>query len=98
MQDVMSVRLDRDVMDFLKNESKEEKIDKAKILRELVDKGRIYLAIEEYKKGEISIGRAAEKAGVNIGTMMDLLAELGIKSNITKELYLQGLKNLKKVW
>ena len=55
------------------------------------------MAVEEYKKGKISIGKAAKEAGVSLWEMMYILKELGVKSNITKEDYLQGLKNLEKI-
>ena len=94
MQKILSVRMDKDDLEFLKAESKEGKVEKAKILRELVEKGRLQLAIEQYKQGKISIGRAAEKAGITISEMMDRLAEAGVPNRITLEQHLQGLKNL----
>ena len=97
MQKILSVRLEKSDLEFLKTEAKEEKVDKAKVLRELVEKGRLQLAIEQYKQGKVSIGRAAEKAGITISEMMDKLAELGIPNKITLEQHLQGLKNLEKV-
>ncbi len=63
-----------------------------------MEKGRLQKAIEQYKNGKISIGRAAEKAGITISEMMDKLAEQGVKNQMTKEHYLQGLKNLEKAW
>ncbi|MDD5147876.1 MAG: UPF0175 family protein [Candidatus ainarchaeum sp.] len=98
MQKVLSVRIEAEDLDFIKSESKEEKTDKAKMLREIVKKGRLQMAIEQYKAGKISIGKAAEKSGLTISEMTDKLAELGIKNNITKEQYLQGMKNIEKIW
>lgn len=51
-----------------------------------------------YKKGTASLGRAAEIAGVPVGEMIALFAEYGVKSNLRKEDYFQGLANLEKVW
>ena len=59
---------------------------------------RILHAIDCYKKGKASIGRAAELAGVSISKMMDILAAFGVKSNVTYDDYAEGLKNLRKVW
>lgn len=73
-------------------------MEKAKLLREIVKKGRLQLAIEQYKNGKISLGKAAEKAGIALTEMIDILAELGIKNPMTKEQYLQGLKNIEKIW
>jgi len=93
MQKILSMRIDEDDLEFVELEAKEEKADKAKIIRELIEKGRLQVSIEQYSKGKISLGKAAEKAGITISEMMDKLAELGIQNPMTKEQYLQGLKN-----
>ncbi|MFH1391754.1 MAG: UPF0175 family protein [Candidatus Diapherotrites archaeon] len=93
MQEVMSMRLEKDDLDFVKLEAKEEKADKAKIIRDLIGLGRLQLAIDQYKNGKISIGKAAEKAGITTSEIMEKLAELGIKNPVTKEQYLSSLKN-----
>lgn len=98
MTRTMSIRMDKENYEFLTELSKEEKGDLSKAVRELVYKGRLLLAVERYKKGEASLGKAAELAGVPIGHMVTLLAEYGIKSNLEKEDYLKGLEHLKKVW
>jgi predicted HTH domain antitoxin len=64
----------------------------------LVTRGRILLAVERYKKGEASLGKAAELAGLPVGQMMTILTEFGVESRIEKEEYLQGIENLAKVW
>jgi predicted HTH domain antitoxin len=64
----------------------------------MVTRGRILLAVERYKKGEASLGRAAELAGVPVGQMMTVLTEFGVESRLEREDYLQGLKDLQKVW
>lgn len=94
----MSIRMDRDNYEFLNEISKEERSDLSKAVRDLVSRGRILLAVERYKKGEASLGRAAELAGLPVGQMMTILTEFGVESRIEKEDYLQGLQNLAKVW
>jgi predicted HTH domain antitoxin len=64
----------------------------------MVTRGRILLAVERYKKGEASLGRAAELAGVPVGKMMTILTEYGVESRVEQEDYLQGLQSLSKVW
>jgi len=98
MQRVISIRLDDKDLEFVKKSAKERKVEKAKILREVIEKGRLYLAIEQYRQGKISLGKAAEIANRSIGEFIDLLAELGVKNPMTKQQYLQGLKNLGKIW
>jgi predicted HTH domain antitoxin len=94
----LSVRMDRDNYEFLSEMSKAERSDLSKAVRDLVTRGRVLLAIERYRKGEASLGRAAEMAGLPVGQMMTILAEFGIESRIEKDDYLQGLKNLARVW
>jgi predicted HTH domain antitoxin len=94
----MSVRMYRQNYDFLHQITKEEGSDLSKAVRDMVTRGRILLAVERYKKGEASLGRAAELAGVPVGQMMAILVEFGVESRLEKEDYLQGLKNLQKVW
>lgn len=55
-------------------------------------------AVEQYKKGEASLGRAAELAGIPLGQMMTVLTEFGVESRIEQEDYLQGLAALRKAW
>ena len=98
MTKTMSIRMDEENFEFLSRLSKEEKGDVSKAVRELVYKGRVMLAVEKYKKGEVSLGKAAQLAGLPIGQMMTTLSEFGVESNLEKEDYLQGLENLRKVW
>ena len=98
MSKTMSIRMDRENFEFLKAMRKEEKTDLSKAVRDLVTRGRILLAVERYKKGEASLGRAAELAGLPLGQLITLLADYGVESRLEKDDYLQGLKNLKNAW
>jgi predicted HTH domain antitoxin len=55
-------------------------------------------AIESYKKGKASIGKAAELAGVSISEMINMLSGFRIESNMDHKDYLDSLENLKRVW
>jgi predicted HTH domain antitoxin len=90
--------MDSENYDFLQEITKEEGSDLSKAVRDMVTRGRILFAVERYKKGVASLGRAAELAGVPLGQMMTILTEFGVESRLEKEDYLQGLKNLQKVW
>lgn len=94
----LSIRINDDDYKFLSSIAKEEKEDISKAVRELVDLGRIMLAIEKYKKSEASIEKAARIAGVSISMMMDIFKEYGVEANLEYEDYLKGLKTLRKVW
>lgn len=98
MSKTMSIRMDRDNYEFLSEITKEERSDLSKAVRDLVTRGRILLAVERYKRGEASLGRAAELAGLPLGQMITLLAEFGVESRIDEEDYLQGIQHLRKVW
>ena len=84
--------------EFLREITKEERSDLSKAVRDLVTRGRILLAVERYKKGEASLGRAAELAGLPLEQMITILTEFGVESRLEKDDYLQGLRNLHKVW
>ena len=98
MSKTMSIRMDRENFEFLKAMRKEEKTDLSKAVRDLVTRGRILLAVERYKKGEASLNRAAELAGLPLGQLITLLADYGVESRLEKDDYLQSLKNLKNAW
>jgi len=98
MTKTMSIRMDRDNYEFLAEISKEERSDLSKTVRDLVTRGRILLAVERYKKGEASLGKAAELAGLPVGQMMTVLTEFGVESRIEDAEYLQSLHHLAKVW
>jgi predicted HTH domain antitoxin len=94
----LSVRIDKEDYEFVKKIAKDRKEEISKTVRELVDLGRLMYAIDSYKKGKASIGKAAELAGVSISEIMDILAEFKVKSNVEFDDYLKGLENIKKVW
>jgi predicted HTH domain antitoxin len=98
MSKTMSIRMDRENYDFLNELTKEQRSDFSKAVRDMVTRGRILLAVERYKQGEASLGRAAELAGVPLGQMMTILTEYGVESRIQDEDYLQGLEGLRKAW
>lgn len=94
----LSIRMDDDDYKFLSVLAKEEKEDVSKAVRELVDLGRVMLAIGKYKKSEASIEKAAKIAGVSISKMMDIFKEYSVEANLEYEDYLKGLKTIRKIW
>ena len=98
MTKTLSIRMDAENYEFLTEITKQEHSDLSKAVRELVTRGRLLLAVERYKKGDASLGKAAELAGLSVGQMITLLAEFGVESRIEKDDYLQGLKNLTNAW
>ena len=98
MTKTMSIRMDRENFEFLSELTKEQRSDLSKAVRDMVTRGRVLFAVERYKKGEVSLGRAAELAGVPLGQVMTILTEFGVESRIEQEDYLQGLAALRKAW
>jgi predicted HTH domain antitoxin len=98
MTKTMSIRMDRDNYEFLAELSKKERSDLSKAVRDLVTRGRLLLAVERYKKGEASLGKAAELAGLPVGQLMTILTDFGVESKIDDADYLQSLHHLAKVW
>jgi predicted HTH domain antitoxin len=98
MTKTMSIRMDRENFEFLNELTKEQRSVLSKAVRDMVTRGRILLAVERYKKGKASLGRAAELAGVPVGKMMTILTEYGVESRVEQKDYLQGLQGLSKVW
>ena len=91
MTKTMSIRMDRENYEFLTKITKEERSDLSKAVRDLVNRGRVLLAVERYKKGDASLGKAAQLAGLSVVQMMTLLAEFGVESRVEKDDYLEGL-------
>ena len=94
----LSIRIKEDDYRFLSTLASEGREDVSKTVRELVDLGRVMLAIEKYRKSEASIEKAARIAGISISKMMDIFKEHGVETNIEYEDYLEGLKRLREVW
>ena len=63
MTKTMSIRMDQENFEFLNELTKEQRSDLSKAVRDMVTRGRVLLAVERYRKGEASLGRAAELAG-----------------------------------
>ncbi|MEW6089009.1 MAG: UPF0175 family protein [bacterium] len=94
----LSIRMSDDDYKFLSRLAKEEKEDVSKAVRELVDTGRVMLAIEKYKKSEASLEKSAKIAGVSISKMMDILKEYCVDTNLDFEDYLGSLNSIRKIW
>lgn len=75
--------------------------DLARILRisekELPKTVRIYLAIELYREGVISLGKAAEIAGVSRWEMMEILASKGVSIQYDEEDLREDVETLERL-
>lgn len=94
----LSIRMNENDYRSLVLLAKNEKEDVSKTVRELVELGRLMLAIEKYKNGEASIEKAARIAGISISRMLDIMKEHGVAANLEEEDYLKSLKTIRKAW
>ncbi len=96
METVVSIRLPDHDLQLVNNFASMKHKDKSTALRELVEMGGLYFAIEQYTQEKISLGKAAKLAGLTIADMMDLLTHLGIKNKLDAHEYLESKKNAEK--
>lgn len=98
MNKTISVRMDENSYKFVNYIARQEDEDISKAIRDLLQRGRLMLAIQRYQNHEISLGKAAEVAGISISEMIELLARFGLKANLEKEEYIKSLENIRKIW
>ena len=94
---VLTLRLPEEDLMAIEEISVAENVDKSTAARELIELGRAYFAIKNYKEGKISIGKAAELAVIAISEMMDLHSQLGIENKIDMTDYLAGTMTAKRL-
>ena len=79
MSEVVSARLPKEMVRFIEEIAREERVDKSTILERALEhylrEWRINKAVELYRDGLITLSRAAEIAGVSIWEMIDVLAQ-----------------------
>lgn len=100
--ELISVRFPKEDVAIIEERVRDEKTDKTTALKRIFALGarqyKLEKAVGQYREGKISIGRAAEAAGISLWEMMDELKARNIANPLAKEDYMQGLKNLEKAW
>jgi predicted HTH domain antitoxin len=94
----LSIRIDEDDYRFLATMAEEEKDDVSKTVRELVELGRLHLAMDKYRSSEASLEKSACIAGVSVSRMMDLLRDFGIEANLELEDYRASLNTARSLF
>lgn len=97
MAKVVTLRLKEKELGFIEELSRKENGDRSFAARKLIDYGWIYFILKNYKDGKMSIGKAAKELNLTITETIELLADLGIKSPISYEEYLEGHRTLKDI-
>jgi len=99
-EEVVSVRLEGEVLKYAEQRRKEEKVPMSVMIRKLLALGveyeRLRRGMELYRDRKASLGKAGEIAGIPVTQMMDWLIRFGVKSNITLEEYRAGLEHARK--
>lgn len=89
-------RVYRKQVEELDRISREEKIDRSAVLRKILDIGlHEYMkrkAIEDYRRGRLSVGKAAEDADVSIAEFYKILSEEGVPIKVDTEAMKDALK------
>ncbi len=96
-QKTLSIRVDPEEFAFLNHLTLAEKTSLSEAVRGLLERGRVMLAVERYRAGKASLGRAAELAGLSISETMDVLAQFGVPANLEYDDYLRSLPSATKV-
>lgn len=92
MKNVMSVRLDREALRNLREIAKREKKELSTVARELMEQGWVFVTLREYREGKLSLGIVAQRLGMSLSEVIDLLAELGVRSPIDYDDYLRSYR------
>jgi len=83
----VTTRVSDDIAKDLKKISKEEELDMSSVVRRLLSRSirewKVEHALEEYRKGRITLWKAARYAGVSLREMMDLAASRGVSLQYT---------------
>ncbi len=97
MENVISCRLENSEIKFLDEYAAEKNESRGRIVRALLEEGRKMEAVTAYKEGRASIGRASRIAGVPLGEFMDLLAEFGVRANVSVEDFRESIGSARKL-
>lgn len=94
MAEIVSFRFKPHELDHITKLSAAKRTDRTTAAKELIEYGWTYYVLKQYKEGRLSLGRTAKELHLTLSELIDVLADLGIKSPITYEDYLEGLRNI----
>jgi predicted HTH domain antitoxin len=90
-------RVNREQVEMLDRISREENIDRSAALRKVLNIGiREYMrrkAVDGYRRGVLSIGKAAEEASVSIAEFYKILEEEGVPVKIDTAAMREAVKS-----
>jgi len=95
----VSVRLDKETIRLLDEVVDEEKSERSEIIRRLLHRAlrewRVDRAVQLLREGKISVGRAAEVAGITVSEMLELATEQGVTVGYSLEDLERDLNRIK---
>ena len=84
----VTARVPEDLYEAIETIREEEQTDRSTAIKRLLERGieewRIDSAVDRYREGAVSIGRAAEIADVSIWRLLDILDDRGVEANYTE--------------
>lgn len=89
MTEIISTRIPDDIAKDLKEIEKEEKTDRATLVRKLlaraIEQWKVERALRLYREGKVTLWRAAKLGGITLREMMELAAKQGIQFKYTSK-------------
>lgn len=98
MAKVITLRLQEKELGFIKEFSSKENSDRSYAARKLIDYGWVYFILKSYREGKMSIGKAAKELNLTITETIELLSDLGVKSPISYDEYLESYDSVKNIF
>ena len=99
MSENISLRLPHEILEKLDDLAQKEHKDRSTLIREILDEGikdkRIDLAVELYKKSEVTGWQASKLAGVSLRRFYEALQRKGVLIQISERDLEQDLKALR---
>lgn len=84
-QQHITARIPEEIYEKIEMIREEEQLDRSTTIKRLLERGiedwQLETAIREYQAGAISIGRAADIAGISLWRLLDELDERGVETN-----------------
>jgi predicted HTH domain antitoxin len=100
MSVTLTTRASKELARKIEELAKKEQVDKStiirKLLKEAVERKSLEDAIEQYKKGKLSLWKAARNAGVSLWEMIDVLAKEGVYFDYDREALGEDLEPLRR--
>lgn len=95
-KEFLGLRVEPEFLEMVNEVASEEQVDKTKAIKILVQIGwrkmKLEKTLEKYRRGLLSLDKAAELTGLSIVQIMEEAAARGIKSDETLEEYRRGLE------